>query len=186
MTAEMPRPNRSLRTSLRQAALTVPAILVLGWISGRIGNSGYANIWFARLDKPAIMPPGWAFGLAWSILYIMMGFALAFILTARESKGRGWAIVLFLTQLVLNLAWSPVFFALHRIMLAFGLIVAIFLWAGATTLVFWHIRRVAALLMLPYLVWLLFAGYLNWRIHELNPWGPALVTTTGNTQIIVQ
>lgn len=60
------------------------------------------------------------------------------------------------------------------------------LWAGVTTILFWKIRRVAALLMLPYLAWLLFAGYLNWQIHLLNPWGPALVPTAGDTQIIIQ
>ncbi len=171
---------------LRWAVVTAPAVLILGWLSGKIGNSGYGNIWFARLDKPAIMPPGWAFGFTWSILYIMMGAALAFILNARGAKGRGIAIAFFLIQLALNLAWAPVFFTLHRIMLAFGLIIAIFLWAGATTIIFWHIRRAAAVLMLPYIAWLLFAGYLNWQIHLLNPWGPALVPSAGNTQIIMQ
>ena len=178
--------RRQRNAYLRWAVLTVPPVLILGWVSGRIGDSGYGNIWFARLDKPAIMPPGWVFGFTWSILYIMMAAALAFILEARGAKGRGIAIALFVIQFALNLAWSPVFFALHKIMLAFGLIVAILLWAGITTILFWHIRRIAALLMIPYLAWLLFAGYLNWQIHLMNPWGPALVPSTGDTQIVVQ
>lgn len=178
---------RQLRTAwLRWALVTVPAVLLLGIVSGKIGDSGYSNIWFAQLAKPALMPPGWVFGFAWSTLYIMMGVAFAFILNARGAKGRGVAIALFLIQLALNLAWSPVFFAMHRIMLAFGLIVAIFLWAGLTTVVFWHIRRIAAVLMLPYLAWLLFAGYLNWEVHRLNPDGGALVPAQGHTQIIIE
>ncbi|WP_162257101.1 TspO/MBR family protein, partial [Sphingomonas sp. Root720] len=80
----------------------------------------------------------------------------------------------------------PVFFAMHKIMLAFGLIVAILFWAGATTVAFWRIRPVAGMLMLPYLIWLLFAGVLNWQIHHLNPHGVTLVPAAGDTQIIIQ
>ncbi|RYE37629.1 MAG: tryptophan-rich sensory protein [Hyphomicrobiales bacterium] len=178
---------RQLRIAwLRWALITIPGVLLLGLISGKVGDSGYGNLWFAQLDKPAIMPPGWVFGFTWSILYIMMGTALAFILNARGAKGRSVAIALFFIQLALNLAWSPVFFAMHKIMLAFGLIIAIILWATATACAFWRVRRVAALLLLPYLVWLLFAAFLNWKIHELNPYGPALVPSTGDTQIIIQ
>lgn len=180
-------PRRRLRNSyLRWVLVTVPGVLLLGLASAKLGDSGYGNFWFAQLAKPAIMPPGWVFPFAWSILYIMMGVAFALILDAPNTKGRRVAIALFLFQLALNLAWPPVFFALHRIMLAFGLIIAIFLWAGVTTLIFWNIKRAAALLMLPYLAWLIFAGYLNWQIHMLNPYGPALVPSTGSTQIIIQ
>lgn len=183
---EMASPGQ-LRTSfLRWALVTVPAILLLGLLSARIGDSGYGNLWFDRLIKPAIMPPGWVFPFAWSILYIMMGFALAIILNARGAKRRGIAIFLFLVQFALNLAWSPVFFAMHRIMLAFGLIIGIFLWATAAALLFWKIRRSAGLLLLPYLLWLIFAGVLNWQVHLLNPNGLTLVPVTGDTQIVIR
>jgi benzodiazapine receptor len=179
--------SRQLRTAyMRWALICVPGIVLLGMISGRIANSGYGNPWFDALSKPALMPPGWAFGVAWSILYVLMGLALALILNARGAKGRGVAITLFLIQLGLNLAWSPVFFAMHKIMLAFGLIVAILLWAGATTVAFWKIRPVAGALMLPYLAWLLFAATLNWQIHKLNPRGVEVVRTVGDTQIIIE
>ena len=171
---------------MRWALVTVPAILLLGLLSAKIGDSGYGNVWFDRLAKPAMMPPGWVFPFAWSILYIMMGFALAMILNARAARGRGIAIMLFLVQLALNLAWSPVFFAMHRIMLAFGLIVAMLLWAGAATWLFWRIRRTAGLLMLPYLAWLIFAAMLNWQVHRLNPNGLTLVPSAGDTQIVIQ
>ena len=171
---------------MRWALVTVPALLLLGLLSAKLSNSGYGNYWFDRLNKPAIMPPAWVFPFAWSILYILMGLALALVLNARGARGRAVAIALFLIQLALNLAWSPVFFAMHRIMLAFGLILAILLWASATTLLFWKVRRAAAVLMLPYLAWLLFAAVLNWQIHLLNPNGLALVPVNGDTQIIIQ
>ncbi|KRB80626.1 CrtK protein [Sphingomonas sp. Root710] len=184
--AEIASP-RQLRTSyLRWALITVPGILLLGLLSGRLANSGYGNPWFDALQKPAIMPPGWAFGTAWSILYILMGFALAVILNARGAKGRSVAIALFLIQLALNLAWSPVFFAMHRIMLAFGLILAILLWASVATAAFWRIRPIAGILMLPYLAWLIFASVLNWQIHELNPRGAAVIEAAGGTTIVIQ
>lgn len=178
---------RQLRTVyLRWALICVPLILLLGTMSGKIANSGYGNRWFDALIKPSLMPPGWAFGVAWSILYVLMGLALALILNARGAQMRGIAITLFLFQLALNLTWSPVFFAMHRIMLAFGIITAILLWAGVTTALFWRIRPVAGLLMLPYLGWLLFAAVLNWQIHELNPHGVNVIQSIGDTQIVIE
>ena len=178
---------RQLRTAyLRWALVTIPAILLLSLVSTKLGDSAAGNLWFERLEKPAIMPQRWVFPFAWSVLATMMGAALAFILNARGAKGRGVAILLFVVQLALGLAWSPVLFAMHRIMLAFGLVLGAFLWAGLATLIFWHIRRAAALLMLPCLAWLLFAGVLNWQVYRLNPYGLTLVPSTGHTQIIIQ
>jgi tryptophan-rich sensory protein len=92
----------------------------LGFLSGRLANSGYGNRWFDALVKPDFMPPGWAFGVAWTILYILMGLALAMVIHARGARGRGVAIILFLVQLLLNLAWSPLFFRAHQVDNAFA------------------------------------------------------------------
>jgi benzodiazapine receptor len=154
---------------LRYALFTVPAILLLGSLSGRISGSGYGNAWFDALEKPAIMPPGWVFGLAWTILYILLGLALALILHARGARGRGSALALFLLQLGLNFAWSPIFFAYHEVGAAFWTIAAMILLSLAAAILFWRIRRTAALLMLPYLAWLGFAALLTWQIGALNP-----------------
>lgn len=171
---------------IRWASITVPIILVLGIASGRLSNSGYGDEWFDALSKPGIMPPGWAFGVAWSILYILMALALAFILDARGAKRRGIAVTLFLFQLALNLAWSPVFFGMHRIMLGLGLILAILLWATATSAIFWKIRPIAGALMLPYLAWLVFASILNWQVHKLNPNGVVILPQQGDARIVIQ
>jgi len=179
--------SRQLRIAyIRWALVCVPAILLLGMISGKVAGSGESNPWFEALAQPALMPPGWVFGAAWSVLYILMGLALALILNARGAKGRGVAIILFVVQLALNLAWSPVFFAMHRIMLAFGLLLAILLWATVTAILFHRIRPVAGWLLLPYLAWLIFAAVLNWQVHSLNPYGVTLVPLRANTQIIIQ
>jgi tryptophan-rich sensory protein len=168
---------------LRYALFTVPAILLLGSVSGRISGSGYGNAWFDALEKPAIMPPGWVFGAAWTILYILLGLALALVLHARGARGRGLAIALFVLQLLLNFAWSPIFFAYHEVGAAFWMIAAIILLSLATAFLFWRIRRAAALLMLPYLAWLGFAALLTWQIGALNPQAAQLAPEGSTTDI---
>jgi benzodiazapine receptor len=159
---------------LRFALFTVPAVLLLGALSGRIAGAGYGNAWFDALAKPGFMPPGWAFGAAWTLLYILLGLAVALILHARGARGRGAAIALFVAQLLLNYGWSPLFFAYHEVGAAFWTIVAIILLAAATAILFWRIRRSAGLLLLPYLAWLGFAAALTWQIELLNPDAAAL------------
>lgn len=168
---------------LRWALFTVPTVVALGFLSGKIANSGYANRWFAALDKPALMPPGWAFGLAWTILYILMALAFAMILHARGARWRGLAITLFLFQLALNLLWSPLFFRAHQIWDAFGLILVLLVVVVVTTTLFWRIRKAAGLLLLPYIAWLAFASFLNYEIGRLNPNAQTLVAPALRTQI---
>jgi translocator protein len=180
---EIASPGQLRLDYLRWALVTVPAILFLGFLSGRIANSGYGNRWFDALEKPAFMPPGWAFGAAWTILYILMGLALAMIIHARGSRGRGIAILLFLAQLVMNLLWSPLFFRAHQVDNAFILILLLIATVAATTLLFWRIRPAAGLLLLPYLVWLAFASVLNYEIGRLNPQAETLVAPALKAQI---
>ncbi|HEX4738560.1 MAG TPA: TspO/MBR family protein [Allosphingosinicella sp.] len=154
---------------LRWALVTVPLILLLGTFSGVAAGSAAGNPWFAALRKPDFMPPPSAFPVAWTILYICLGLALALILHARGARGRPLALTLFLVQLLLNYSWSPLFFAAHKVSLAFWVIVAMVVIAAATGILFFRIRRAAGLLMLPYLSWLVFAGALNLAIEHLNP-----------------
>ena len=168
---------------LRYALLTVPLVLLLGAVSGRIANSGYGNPWFDALQKPAIMPAGWVFGAAWTFLYILLGLAAALILHARGARGRGLALALFVVQLLLNYAWSPLFFAYHEVGAAFWTIVAMILVSAVTAALFWRIRRSAALLMLPYLAWLCFAALLTWQIGLLNPQAAELAPEASATDI---
>ena len=168
---------------VRWALVTVPGIVFLGFLSGQMANSGYNNAWFMALQRPEIVPPGWVFGVVWTTLYILMGISLAMILYARGAKGRGVALTLFSLQLALNLAWSPVFFALHHVSMALVLIVIILLLTIATTFAFAPIRKAAAWLLVPYMVWLSFAMILNYQIDRLNPHAETLVPGVTNTQI---
>ena len=167
----------------RYALVTVPAILLLGTLSGKVSNSGYGNTWFDALAKPGFMPPGWAFPVAWSLLYILLGLSLAIILNARGAKGRGLAVGIFLVQLALNFSWSPLFFAAHKVGLALAVIVAIIVLTAISAWLFARIRRTAALLLLPYLAWLCFATALNYEIGRLNPDAEQLAPGTAGTQI---
>lgn len=180
---EIASPGQLRLAYLRWALVTVPAIVFLGFLSGRLANSGYGNRWFDALEKPALMPPGWAFGVAWTILYVMMALALAIVLHARGAQGRGGAIALFLVQLLLNLCWSPLFFRAHQVGSALALILIIFVLVAATTALFWRIRRLAGVLLLPYLAWLAFASFLNYEIGRLNPDAATLVAPALRTQI---
>ncbi len=163
------------RASWKYAFFTVPAIILLGSASGWLANSGFGNAWFDDLAKPFFMPPGWVFGVVWPILYAMLGLAAAIILAEPPSPARNKALVLFFTQLALNYAWSPLFFAAHAVKLA---LVTIFVMAALAAMAagqFWRIRRVAGALMLPYLAWLCFAAALNAAIETLNPGADALL-----------
>ena len=154
---------------LRYAVITVPAIVLLGTLSGFLSNSGYSNPWFDALRKPGFMPPGWAFGVAWTILYILIGISLAMLLHAKGARKRERAIILFGLMLVINLAWSQVFFGMHKVTFALGMIAAMIVLTASLILILWRIRIVAALLLYPYLGWLMFAGLLNYEILRLNP-----------------
>lgn len=156
------------RSVLRTAAITVPAILAIGFLMGRLSNSGYGNAWFDALTKPAAMPPGWVFGVAWSLLYVLLGIALALVWTAPPSPARSTGLALFFVQLALNFAWSPMFFALHQVGLALAMILAMLVLSAAAAFAFVRVRPTAAWLMLPYLGWLAFASYLTFEILRLN------------------
>src|SRR4051794_30741894 len=167
---------------LRWALVTVPAILLLGTLSGRAAGSGYGNPWFDALVKPSNMPPNWAFPVAWTLLYVMLGLSLALILHARGARGRPLALTLFLIQLALNYSWPSVFFALHKVGLALGIIGAVLVAAAAAAFLFYRIRKAAGLLLLPYLAWLGFAAALNYEIKALNP-GAELAAPASGTDI---
>lgn len=153
---------------LRWALVCVPVVLLLGILSGTLSGSGAGETWFAALRKPAGYPPAAAFGLVWSLLYIMMGVALAIVLAAAGARGRGTAAAVFALQLVINLAWSPLFFGAHRITWALVDILVLDVAVVATIVVFARIRPSAAWLLAPYLLWILFATYLNFAILRDN------------------
>lgn len=161
-------PGQLRASLLRWALFLVPMTMLLGYLSGQVG--GDANTpWFESLTKPALFPQPRVFVIVWAILYAMIGFAAALVASARGAYGREIALVAWLVQLLLNLVWTPVFFGAQMIMEAFWLLIAIDIAVIVTIVLFWRIRKLAAVLMLPYLVWVLFATVLNYQFWQENP-----------------
>ncbi len=145
----------------------------LGLVAGGGLVIGYVTApgeWYARLAKPAFNPPARVFGPAWTALYILIAVAgwRVWRRDRARREPRGWAMMLWWVQLGLNFAWSPVFFAAHRIGLALVIVVSLL----AVILVFmaaaWRRDKVAALLFAPYAAWVAFASVLNATIWSLN------------------
>lgn len=123
--------------------------------------------WYATLAKPSFNPPNWLFGPAWTILYILMGIAFYLVWTSpRENKKI--AYMAFFAQLILNALWSIIFFGAHNLGLAFGEIVLLWLAILWTILEFRKISKPAAYLLIPYILWVTFAGILNFSVWRLN------------------
>jgi tryptophan-rich sensory protein len=147
-------------------ALAVP--LAVGGLSGFATAAGVAA-WYPTLVKPAFNPPAWVFGPVWTLLYVMMGVA-AFLVWRQGlgADGVRLALGVFLLQLLLNGAWSLLFFGLRSPAWAFVDIVALWLAIGGTVWLFWRVRPAAGLLLLPYWAWVSFAAVLNGSIWSLN------------------
>jgi tryptophan-rich sensory protein len=177
-------PSSQSRMSLvRLALFVIPTIMFLGFLSGTMSGSTADNAWYQTLLKPDIQPPGWVFGVVWPTLYLMMGLALAMVLNAPGARDRNVAIALFLSQFVINLTWSPIFFGAHQVTVAFFISLVMLGVAIATTFVFARVRKAAAWLMVPYLVWISFAAILNFQIDQLNPDAESLYVPVATSQI---
>lgn len=122
--------------------------------------------WYASLSKPSFNPPNWIFGPVWTTLYLMMGVAAWGVW--RYGRNCRAALTLFAIQLALNAAWSPLFFGLHRPDLALIDLIALWIAIVVTIVAFHRQVRWAAMLLLPYLAWVSFAGVLNFAIWRLN------------------
>lgn len=162
--------KEQLRASfVRWALFLVPLVLLLGFAAGRV--AGPDTVWFQNLVKPAIYPPPAVFGIVWSALYVMIGLALALVASAWGAPGRGVAIAAFAVHFVGNLAWTSVFFGMQDItggLMVLGYAVVTLL---IVLVLFWRVRRAAALLLIPYLAWASFATLLNYQFMAENPDG---------------
>jgi len=147
------------------AAVGLVGWLVLCFAAAAVGARYKPGAWYAGLRKPAWNPPNWLFAPVWTLLYAMM--AVAAWLVWRDA-GLSREITLFVVQLLLNAAWTWLFFGLKRPGLAFVEIVALWLAILGTLVVLWSVRPLAALLLAPYLAWVTFAAALNAALWRLN------------------
>lgn len=145
-------------------ALAIP--LAVGGLSSLVsgGMSDYEN-----LAQPPLSPPGWVFPVVWTILYLLMGFASYLVFTADAPAGqKKRALTLYAIQLFLNFLWSPVYFGLEWRLVAFFILLALWVAVLLTMRAFSQINEKAGDLLLPYILWLTFAAYLNLGTVLLN------------------
>ena len=124
--------------------------------------------WFDSLNKPFLTPPDWLFTPVWIVLYIMIASSLFIFLSSGITKEKHIPLVFFFTQLALNLAWSPVFFGMQNITGAFIIIIFMYIFLILTIITFFKHSKTASLLLIPYLLWISFAAYLNFGYLVLN------------------
>lgn len=148
----------------RFLTLALFVILVVGGGS-LIGINNVPGEWYRALAKPPFNPPNWIFGPVWTILYVLIAVAGWRIWNAERTGG---AMSVWWLQLGLNFLWSPVFFTLNQIGLAFLVIVALLAAILAFIRINWHRDQTSAVLFLPYAAWVAFATLLNGSIWLLN------------------
>jgi tryptophan-rich sensory protein len=159
--------------------ITAIVISELAGIIGTIFTTSSIQTWYATLTKPVLNPPSFIFGPVWTTLYALMGIAAFLVWSsyakATEDKNKGWdrkdirkALGVFLFQLVLNAAWSIIFFGLHSPLWALVNITLMWLTIVWTMVLFYKISKPAMWLLVPYILWVSFAAYLNYSIWILN------------------
>lgn len=131
-------------------------------------NEIYDNTWYNDLKKPAFQPPTWVFAPVWTVLYLLIILSFVLILFSPFELTNIVAYVLFVIQLILNLSWSTTFFKFHNIERAFLICLVLTITVFFMIPVFYFISKLAAGILLPYLLWLIFASYLNFSIMKLN------------------
>lgn len=148
--------------SVRNLLISVAISLGTGFLSG-ILSSGSRQI-YENMERPPFSPPGVVFPIVWTILYILMGIAAYLIWSKKDALGRKEALRIYGIQLFLNFLWAPVFFKLGQPTLAFVILVLLWITIFVMIGAFQKIDKKAAWLLVPYLLWVSFAGYLNLAI----------------------
>jgi translocator protein len=144
-----------------------------GWIAlcflpAWFGQQFTAAEWYQQLNRPGWAPPTEVFGPVWTILYTAMGVAAWLVWSRTGLRDGALPLGLFVLQLVPNALWSWLFFGLNRMELALADIVVLWVLIAATMVAFWRVHRVAALLLVPYLLWVSYATALNAALWQLN------------------
>ena len=127
----------------------------------------FNSSWFENLNTPFLAPPDWIFMPVWTVLYILIFISLIFYIFAKyPNKQSGY--VYFIIQMILNLLWTPAFFAWQNILLAFIIIILLDIFVYLNYKKFYSVSKISALLLIPYMIWIAFATYLNGGYLVLN------------------
>lgn len=157
------------KSDIPKLAISILIPLIVGFTSS-FATLGPITTFFDFLKKPEWTPPSWAFGPIWTILYILMGIALFLVWSkGLERRDVKIAIGVFAIQLILNFFWTIIFFGFGS--LTGGLIEIIFLWIAilVNIILFYRISKTAGILLIPYIIWVTIASYLNYTLYILNP-----------------
>ena len=171
----LPENKNSNRSFLRNDLLSLATwvgIVVCVMLLGGWATFSSVNTWYPTLNKPSFNPPAWLFGPVWTALYLMMAVSVWLIWRQRRDVAKRPRVhqftFVFCVQLLLNLAWSFIFFGLRSPAWAFVEICLLWLAIAATIGIAFRLHRVSALLLLLYLAWSTFALILNFAIYRLN------------------
>ncbi|MGA8279063.1 MAG: TspO/MBR family protein [Rhodanobacteraceae bacterium] len=165
--------TRPLPLSTSSQAFGLLGWLLVAFAAAAVGGfaSAGAGEFYRDLARPSWAPPGWLFGPVWSVLYVLMGISAWLVWRARGFAGARIALLVFMVQLAANALWTWLFFVWRQGGLAFAEILLIWALILATIVLFWRVSRLAAVLLLPYLLWVSFASALTLAAWRLNP-GP--------------
>jgi tryptophan-rich sensory protein len=153
---------------LWKLAISFLAVFLAGLI-GSLATFQSIPTWYASLNKTVLTPPNWVFGPVWTTLYILMAISVYLVWKKKgASKDENLGLVFFGVQLVLNSLWSIIFFAGHEILGAFVELVVLWVFVILTIIWFNKTSKLAAWLLAPYLVWISFAGILNFATYLAN------------------
>lgn len=146
-------------------ALLLP--LSVGAVAGMFTSEAVPT-WYATLNRPSFNPPNWIFGPVWTTLYILLGISFFLIWKENPSKQRNLAINVFSIQMLLNFAWSFIFFYFNMIGLALFEIILLWISIVGMIYIFYKMKPISAYLNIPYLIWVSFATILNTGYYILN------------------
>jgi benzodiazapine receptor len=142
--------------------------IVLTFGAAYVGSRFPVDEWYTALSKPSWNPPNWLFGPVWSVLYILMAISVWLVWREEGLLGAIVPLSIFLLQLVLNAAWSWLFFGLHELGIAFVEIVTLWVAIVINITLFWRLKPISGILLIPYLLWVTFASVLNYTLWRLN------------------
>ncbi|MBE6302926.1 MAG: tryptophan-rich sensory protein [Bacteroidales bacterium] len=146
--------------------ISVVICLLVGWVSGLM-NSASIETWYPMLEKSSFTPPSYVFPIVWSVLYVLMGISAGLLYNVHNISKRP-LLILFAVQLLFNVSWNFFFFSMQSPILGFvNLLILIALGVAYFVGTLW-IKRSSAFFFLPYLIWILFATYLNFYIVVYN------------------
>ena len=155
-----------MKTDYKKLIINIAFPLGVGALSALISMGSMEN--FASLNQPPLSPPGWLFPVVWSILYVLMGISSYLITESGKPARSKTALTVYGVQLFFNFMWSIIFFNFEAYLFAFIWLIALLVLVILNAVLFYRIDRRAGLLFIPYILWVIFAGYLNFGIFLLN------------------